>query len=107
MSIYTDMMPAMLQVNINVIGTSGAPKQVWEDVENINVAIYDNDSFRSTQSAKYEQSTHNGCSFYKSFMPGKEYRLVVSNDVYEITSVNTSGRVATLLLRKTMMYGKK
>ena len=51
---------------------------------------------------KYEQSTHNGCTFYKNLVPGKEYRLIVGMDNYEITSFNTSGRFTTLLMKRTL-----
>lgn len=106
MSIFTDFVPAVLQVENGGTGASGAPKKDWQDVCKIDVSIYDNDAFQSTQSAKYEQSTHNGCTFCKDFVPGKEYRIVVGMYAYEVTMFNTSGRFTTLLLKRTL-YAKQ
>ena len=106
MSVFTDFVPAILQINIQEQGLSGAPKKTWIDVSEIEVSIYDNDAFKSSQSVKYEQSTHNGCTFYKNLVPGKEYRLIVGMDNYEITSFNTSGRFTTLLMMRTL-YAKQ
>lgn len=58
MSVFTDFVPAILQINIQEQGLSGAPKKTWIDVSEIEVSIYDNDAFKSSQSVKYEQSTH-------------------------------------------------
>lgn len=106
MSIYTDSVPAMLQMNIQEQGLSGALKKAWVDVSRIEVSIYDNDAFKSSQSVKYEQSTHNGCTFYKNLVPGEEYRLIVGTNIYEITTFNTSGRFTTLLMKRTL-YAKQ
>ena len=106
MSIYTDMIPVTVLCNKPVEGLNGAQKENFIPVAEIEVSIYDNDAFKSSQSVKYEQSTHNGCTFYKNLVPGKEYRLIVGMDNYEITSFNTSGRFTTLLMKRTL-YAKQ
>lgn len=106
MSVFLDMQPVMLQVNKAVSGASGALKTQWQDICEIDVAIYDNDAFKSTQSAKYEQSTHNGCTYFKDLIPGSEYRLILGDYAYNLTSFNTSGRMTTLLLKRTL-YAKQ
>lgn len=104
MSIYTDMINATLQKNEPKKGVSGAPKDNWLFVENIDIAIYKNDSFKSNTSAKYEQSTHSGITFFKGFIEGTEYRLLIGLSHYEITDFNTKGRFSTLLLKRIYMY---
>ena len=52
MSVFTDFVPAILQINIQEQGLSGAPKKTWIDVSEIEVSIYDNDAFKSSQSVK-------------------------------------------------------
>ena len=54
MSVFTDFVPAILQINIQEQGLSGAPKKTWIDVSEIEVSIYDNDAFKSSPSVKYE-----------------------------------------------------
>lgn len=104
MSIYTDMIPAMLQVNEGERGLTGALKYNWIDVKPIDVAIYKNDSFKSVQNEKYQTSTHNGLTFFRDFTNGKEYRLLIGQTPMEITDVNTSGRISTLLLKEISHY---
>ena len=102
MSVFTDMSPALLQVSDKMKGSSGALKDVWVDVGKLDIAIYDNDAFKSTQSVKYEQSTHTGCTYFKELDHGKGYRIVQGMYIYVVTSFNTSGRITTLLLKRTL-----
>lgn len=105
MSIYTDMITVQLFVNEPKPSKSGADKQNFVHVEDIEIAIYKNDSFKSIQNAKYEQSTHNALTFYKGFEEGKEYRLMIGSTPMEITYFNTTGRFTTLLLKELITYG--
>lgn len=104
MSIYTDMCTATLQVNEQIKGTSGAHKANWVFVKNIDVALYKNDSFKSITTAKFEQSTHSGMTFFKEFEEGKEYRLLLGLSQYEVTDLNTKGRYCSLLLKQIFLY---
>ena len=99
MSIYTDMIPAILLVNDPQDSLSGAPIENYVKVSNINVAIYKNDSFKSVQSVKYAESSHNGIAMFRDFDDKKEYRIKIDDTEFDITYFNTQGRFATLLLK--------
>lgn len=104
MSIYTDMITVTLQSNEPIEGKTGALKENWVFVENIDIAIYKNDSFKSSNSVKYEQSTHSGITFYKGFEEGKEYQLLIGMSKYEVTDFNMTGRFSALLLKHIYLY---
>lgn len=106
MSIYTDMINAKLQINQPIEGASGAQKDNYVEVKEINISIYKSDSFKSVQSSKYEESTHNGITFEKGFVDGYEYRIVVGSTCFDVTYFNTCGRFTTLLLKQMIMYDK-
>lgn len=104
MSVYTDMVPVtLLQCHMKE-GLSGATIEHYEPVETIDVAIYKNDSFRSVQSTAYEQSTHNGLTFYKGFEEHNRYRLQIGATEMDVTYFNITGRLTVLLL-KEIAYG--
>lgn len=104
MSIYTDMIPVTLLSDHPIESESGALIENYEAVEEISAALYKNDSFRSVQSAAYEQSTHNALTFYKGFEEHKKYRFLIGNTLMEVTYFNTAGRWTVLLL-KEISYG--
>lgn len=104
MSIFTDMVPSFLYEVQKGKGVAGALQENLVKVGDIMVAIYKNDSFKSVQNVKYEQSSHNGITFYKAFEEGKEYRLKLDGVEMDITYFNTAGRMTTLLL-KEINYG--
>ncbi len=104
MSIYTDMIPCELFVNQAIKGSAGALQSNYVKVQKITAAVYKNDSFKSIQNVKYEESTHNGLTFYKGFEDGKEYRLQVGSALMDVTYFNTAGRY-TILLLKEITYG--
>lgn len=103
MSVFTDMVPATLQVNKAEKGASGAVKDNYVNVSAIDVSIYKNDAFKGTQSAKYEKSTHSACTFFKGFQKGEEYRLLIGKSIYYAVDINTLGRFTTLLLTQVVM----
>ena len=100
MSIYTDMVPGILLVNTPKESASGAQTENYVKVSNINVAIYKNDSFKSVQSVKYTESSHNGITMFRDFDDKKEYRIKIDGAEFDITYFNTQGRFATLLLKE-------
>lgn len=104
MSIYTDMVTVRLERNDALAGLSGALKDNWIKVDDINVAIYKNDSFKTTTNVKYESSSHSGLTFWKGFEEGKEYRMLIGMSKYDITYFNETGRTTTLLLKQVNMY---
>lgn len=106
MSVYTDFVQVMLQVNDTVKSPSGAQRDNWIDVQKVDAAIYKNDAFKSVQSTKFDKSTHNGLTFHKDYDLKKEYRFVIGMSQYLITDINTQGRFTTLLMQEINMYGK-
>ena len=97
MSINRDMKKYMLQKNVPKKSPSGAMKGNWEDIQEIDVAIYKTDDLKVIASEKYTQSTHTGLTHFKAIT--SDLRLKKSDIVYEITSCNTEGRLANLLLK--------
>ena len=87
----------MLQVKSIKEMPSGAEKEIWEDVEEIQVSIFESNDTLNTQSVRYNESTHTGLTFYKDIKEHKN-RLVKDNVIYNITSSKTRGRMTTLLL---------
>lgn len=104
MSVYTDMIPVTLLCDHPMESDSGASVENYETVEVIQAALYKNDSFRSVQSAAYEQSTHNALTFYKGFEEHRKYRFQIGSTLMDVTYVNTTGRFTVLLL-KEISYG--
>ena len=88
----------MLQVKTKKEMPSGAEKEIWEDVKEIYVSIFENNDTLNTQSVKYNESTHTGFTFYKDIKENKN-RLVKEDIIYNITSAKTKGRITTLLLK--------
>lgn len=87
----------MLQENVPTKSPSGAVKDVWTNVQEIDVAVYKTDDLKVVASEKYTQSTHTGLTNFKAIT--SDNRLVKDNTVYEITSCNTEGRLTNLLLK--------
>lgn len=104
MSIYTDMVPVTILCNQPKESLSGAPCNNYVAIEDTQASIYKNDSFKSVQSVKYEQSTHNALTFYKGFENGKEYRLQIGSTIMDVTYFNIVGRFTTLLLKEIDFY---
>lgn len=104
MSIYTDMVPVTILCNEPKESLSGAPCVNYVVIEKTQAAIYKNDSFKSVQSVKYEQSTHNALTFFKGFKEGKEYRLQIGNTQMDVTYFNIVGRFTNLLLKEIGFY---
>ncbi|MGL4730330.1 MAG: hypothetical protein ACRCW0_01945 [Clostridium sp.] len=98
MSINANMKPIMLQKKEKTKAPSGANKETWVDVGNIDVAIYKTNDYRNTQSVRYNESTHTGLTHCKDIKEGVN-RLVDGEVVYSLTSANPKGRLTTLLLK--------
>ena len=77
----------------------GASKETWDKFKDIQVAIYEIDSRTNTTVAKYNESTHTGLTHEKYIKQGS-YRLKKDNQVYEILSANTKGRLTQLILKE-------
>lgn len=97
MSINRDMKKYMLQKNVPTKSPSGAIKDVWTDVQEVDVAVYKTDELKVVASEKYTQSTHTGLTRYKDITA--DNRLKKGDTIYEITSCNTEGRLTNLLLK--------
>lgn len=104
MSVYTDMVPAELLVNLPIKGKSGASADRYEKLTDIQVAVYKNDSFKTIQNEKYKQSTHNALTFCKDFEENKEYKLRIGTTEMEVVYFNLTGRYTTLLLKEIGLY---
>ena len=98
MSFISDMKSVMLQVRAKVKKPSGATVETWQNVQNIDVAIYTTDDMKVTQSVRYNQSSNVGITFYKAIDKDKN-RLVDGTTIYTITKVNPRGRLVSLLLK--------
>lgn len=98
MSIASNMKKYMLQVKTTEKTSSGLKKEVWKDVQNIDVSILKKSSTLNTQSVKYNDSTHVGITFYQNIKEGLN-RLVDGDRVLSIIDV-TQGRKKVLLLKE-------
>lgn len=99
MSINSNMKAVTLQLKTKIEGKSGAIKETWKDVEEIYVSIYKNSDNISTQSVRYNLSTHTGLTFYKNIKEGINRLVDSSGVIYDITSANSQGRLNNLLLK--------
>lgn len=99
MSINSNMRAMTLQVKKKVESKSGAVKGAWQDVDTIYVSIYKNSDMISTQSIKYNLSTHTGLTFYKNIKEGINRLIDKDGIIYNITSANGQGRLNNLLLK--------
>lgn len=98
MSVNRNMKKYMLQENKPIRTPSGAEKDNWTDVKEINVAVYKKNDMKAVASEKYIESTHNGLTYYKD-IKSDSFRLASNNTVYVITDCNTEGRLTNLLLK--------
>ena len=105
MSIFTDMLPATLLVNKTKKGKSGAKTDDYVPIGGIMVAVYKNSSYKNINTVKYHDSTHNGITMSKDFDVGKEYRIDIDTQHYEVQDFDTSGRQTTLILKRIDLYG--
>ena len=101
MGIITNMKHYMLQSKTKIRTESGAQKETWTNRLVIDVSIYDKNERLNTQSARYNESTHTGLTFYKKIKAFKN-RLIdeETQEIYEITSAVNDGRLTNLLLKK-------
>ncbi|EPY2286763.1 hypothetical protein ACXAT6_004050 [Clostridium sporogenes] len=100
MSINSEMKPILLEAKVKTRTPSGATKEKW-DTDNpitIQVAIYDIDDRISTQSVKFNDSSHTGLTRYKDIKEGIN-RLREGDTVYNILSAKTKGRLTQLYLK--------
>lgn len=98
MSINRDMKKYMLQHNDPVRSPSGAPKDIWTDVREIDVAVYKKNDLKVVASEKYIESTHTGLTYCRDIQ-ADTFRLVLNDVIYTITDCNTEGRLTNLLLK--------
>lgn len=105
MSINRDMEQWTLQRNKETRSASGASKENWTDIQKILVAVYEKDELRRTDSARYQEATNTGLTYFKNFDRKKQYRLVSGGRCLEITSCNVQGRLTNLLLKEVESYG--
>ena len=98
MSINRDMKPYMLQRNEPVRSPSGAPKDNWINVRQIDAAVYKKNDMKVSASEVYLESTHSGVTRYKGIESGC-YRLVRDGVIYQVTGFNPEGRLGNLLLK--------
>lgn len=87
----------MLQENVPAKSPSGAMKDVWTDVQEIDVAVHKTDDLKVIASEKYMQSTHTGVTRFKAITA--KHRLKKGDIIYEITSCNIESRLTNLLLK--------
>lgn len=105
MSLNRDMCTWILQRNDETRTPSGAKRENWVDVEAIQAAVYEKNEMRVTSNVRYQEASHTGLTYYKTFDGKKEYRLVKEGEYLRITSCNTEGRLTKLLLKEIEDYG--
>lgn len=98
MSVNGDMKKVMLQEDKGKKSTSGAHNEDWNDVCEIDVAIYQNSDMIVTASAKYRDSSHTGLTYCKDIRSGSN-RIVDGGTVYRIIGSNMEPRLANLVLK--------
>ena len=86
-------------------GKSGAKTDDYVPIGGIMVAVYKNSSYKNINTVKYQDSTHNGITMSKDFDVGKEYRIDIDTQHYEVQDFDTSGRQTTLILKRIDLYG--
>lgn len=101
MSINRDMKKYILQRCAPERTDSGAEKEKWEYVREIDVAVYKKNEFKTITSEKYAESTHTGLTSCKNIR-ANDNRLVKDGVIYLITDCNTEGRLTNLILKVIM-----
>lgn len=107
MIINRNMDKYTLQVKTRIQSTSGAWKDSWNDVKDIDVAIYPaNYNILVTNNQKYAESTNTGLTTEKNIVEINN-RLYdePTKTVYEITFVNPIGKYTQLYLKKVVFSG--
>lgn len=98
MSFQRDMKKYKLQKNMPERSPSGASKDIWVDVGDIDVAVYKKNDMRVVASEKYVESSHTGLTYCRE-IKADVYRLVRGDVVYLVTDSNSEGRMTNLLLK--------
>ena len=99
MSIARDMRTFMLQKKSVSRGPSGAKKEVWDNRDEIRVAIYKSDEKIMAASEKYKDATHIGLTYCKSIEAGK-YRLKLGEHLFYVQKSDSSHRLTNLILKE-------
>lgn len=99
MSINSNMKAMTLQVKKKVESKSGASKYNWITEATIYVSIFKTNDMISTQSIKYNESSHVGLTFYKNIKEGINRLIDSEGAIYNITGANSKGRLCNLLLK--------
>lgn len=108
MAVINDLINVKLQTKVRTeIMPSGATKPIFEDVENIKIALYDTNQMTVTQDVRYNQYDYAAISFYTKFDYHKRnmHRLIIGDDVYNVERVNLAGMMSYLLLKKVDVNG--
>lgn len=98
MSIMSNMEPFMLQKKIKNRTESGFEKPVWEDVETIEVSVFETDEMIVHGSEKYRSASHVGFTYHEGLESGV-HRLLKDGIVYDIISCNSKLVPANLILK--------
>ncbi len=78
---------------------SGADKAGWKKIRGTSMSVYKKNDMLKTGSVKYNEATHTGLTKDKAFKAGK-HQLRRKEKVYDITEVNSDGRLTVLLLKE-------
>lgn len=105
MTINRNMETYTLQEKKRVQNKAGQWVYNWEDVKQIEVAIYPaNYTILTSGNIKYASSTNTGLSTCKNIKE-EINRIVKGNEIYEITFSNPIGKYTQLYLKKVIFNG--
>ncbi len=100
MIIKRNMKNIVLEEFKKVQSPSGAWKQEWVKVKDVEVGIYPlSGAYLTTSNVKFANSTNTGLTGEKAILEGKN-RLNDSGVIYDIDFVNPIGKYTQLVLKK-------
>lgn len=85
--------------------TIGQWVNAWVDVQDIDVMVSNKLYTTVDGDVVYRVYAPTGISKFKDFEKNATYQLSNSNNVYEVTSFNISGRYSQLLLKEVVEHG--
>lgn len=104
MALINDFKKVKLETKFINIGLSGAQKNGWKPIGDIEVALYETGQLTIYQSLKTEQYDYAGFSFCSELKCKRgTQRLIVDDEVYSIEKPVRAGLVTYFLLKKVQI----
>lgn len=99
MAINRDMKSCTLQEKKRTRTASGAWTEKWENLSDIQMAIYQTSESIYAAGERYKDSTHTGLTHCKDLKAGM-FRIMDGDKVYQILSCDTRPRLTVLILKE-------